>query len=121
VRARAGDVDDRVGALQELRRVLKPDGALVISRQHPTADWLRHGGSYFDNRVIDETWSTGWQLRYWLNPLQQTADEIFRAGFVIERLIEPLPTSEAQAKDPDDYELLQTAPGFIAMRLISHP
>lgn len=114
-------VDDRVRALQELRRVLKPDGALVISRQHPTADWLRHGGSYFDNRVIDEIWSTGWHLRYWLNPLQQTTEEIFRAGFVIERLIEPQPTAEAQAKDPDDYELLQSAPGFMAMRLIPHP
>jgi hypothetical protein len=58
---------------------------------------------------------------YWLNPLQQTTEEIFRAGFVIERLIEPQPTPEAQTKDPDDYALLQRAPGFIAMRLIPHP
>jgi ubiquinone/menaquinone biosynthesis C-methylase UbiE len=34
-------VDDRVGALSELRRVLSPRGALVMSRQHPTADWLK--------------------------------------------------------------------------------
>ncbi|MDQ1462830.1 MAG: hypothetical protein QOI08_4314, partial [Actinomycetota bacterium] len=114
-------VDDRVSALRELRRVIKPDGALVISRQHPTADWLHHGGSYFENRVIEETWSTGWHLRYWLNPLQQTTDEIFRAGFVIERLIEPRPTAEAQNRNPNDYEMLRTAPGFIAMRLIPHP
>ena len=39
-------VDDRVAALSELRRVLRPDGALVLSRLHPTGDWLRHGGSY---------------------------------------------------------------------------
>ena len=56
-------VDDRVGALRELRRVLRPDGALVLSRQHPTADWLRHGGSYFDVRTVAETWSKGWLVR----------------------------------------------------------
>ncbi len=31
-------VDDRVAALSELRRVLRPDGALVLSRLHPTGD-----------------------------------------------------------------------------------
>jgi ubiquinone/menaquinone biosynthesis C-methylase UbiE len=50
-------VDDRVGALRELRRVLSPLGALVMSRQHPTADWLSNGGSYYDTRIIEETWS----------------------------------------------------------------
>jgi ubiquinone/menaquinone biosynthesis C-methylase UbiE len=29
-------VDDRTGALRELRRVLRADGALVLSRMHPT-------------------------------------------------------------------------------------
>jgi ubiquinone/menaquinone biosynthesis C-methylase UbiE len=38
-------VDDRVGMLTEFRRVLRPTGALVLSRMHPTGDWLRHGGS----------------------------------------------------------------------------
>ena len=37
-----------MAALSELHRVLRPDGALVLSRQHPTGDWLRHGGSHFD-------------------------------------------------------------------------
>lgn len=79
--------DDRVAALSELRRVLRPDGALVLSRLHPTGDWLRHGGSYFDARTIEETLSRGWTVRYWLAPLERTCEEIFAAGFVIERLV----------------------------------
>lgn len=111
-------VDDRVSALRELRRVLRPGGALVLSRQHPTGDWLRHGGSYFDVRTIEETWSKGWHVRYWLAPLETTCEEFFDAGFVIERLLEPRPVPEAASIDPDEYQLLAREPrGFMAFRL----
>ncbi|HEY4852870.1 MAG TPA: methyltransferase domain-containing protein [Streptosporangiaceae bacterium] len=111
-------VDDRVGALRELRRVLRPGGALVLSRQHPTGDWLRHGGSYFEVRTVDETWSKGWSVRYWLAPLETTCEEIFAAGFVIERLLEPRPVPEAAGIDPEEYERLGREPrGFMAFRL----
>lgn len=111
-------VDDRVKALRELRRVLKPEGALVLSRQHPTADWISKGGSYFDTRVIEERWSKGWRVRYWLASLETTCEEINQAGFLIERLIEPRPTAEAALIDADDFERLHTMPGFLAMRLV---
>ena len=55
--------DDRVAALREMRRVLRPGGAQVLSRMHSTGDWLRQGGSYFDVRVIDTTFSSGWSAR----------------------------------------------------------
>lgn len=115
-------VDDRLGALREFRRVLRPDGALVLSRLHPTGDWLRHGGNYFRPRVIDETWSRGWQLRYWLSPLEQTCDELHQAGFLIERLVEPRPASTAAAIDRDKYDRLHREPtGFLAIRAIPDP
>ncbi len=112
-------VDDRVAALRELRRVLTPTGALVLSRQHPTADWLSHGGSYFDERVIEETWSKGWRLRYWLSSLERTCAEIYAAGFLIERLVEPRPVPEGESVDPDAYARLREAPGFIVLRLVA--
>jgi SAM-dependent methyltransferase len=64
-------VDDRVAALREMRRVLRPGGALVLSRMHPTGDWLRNGGSYFDVRIIHTTWR-GCPVRNWLAPLETT-------------------------------------------------
>lgn len=115
-------VDDRIAALSELRRVLRPDGALVLSRQHPTGDWLRHGGSYFEERVIEETWSKGWTLRYWLAPLERTCEEVREAGFLIERLVEPRPAASGAAVNAEDYEALQVRPeGFLAMRLVPRP
>ena len=44
------DRSDRTEALRELRRVLHPTGALVLSRQHPTGVWLRHGASAVPRR-----------------------------------------------------------------------
>lgn len=115
-------VDDRVRALREFRRVLRPDGALVLSRQHPTGDWLRHGGSYYDVRVIDEVWSRGWQVRYWLAPLERTCEELHEAGFLIERLHEPRPTAAAATIDRERYERLVREPtGFLAIRAIPDP
>lgn len=113
-------IDDRIATLRELHRVLKPWGALVLSRLHPTGDWLRHGGGYFDTRVIEETWSRGWQVRYWLAPLEQTCEELHEAGFLIERLLEPRPLPEAQTRNPEDYELLHREPrGFLAIRALA--
>jgi hypothetical protein len=69
---------------------------------------------------IAETWSKGWQVRYWLAPLERTCEEIFAAGFLIERLWEPRPQPEAAAIDGPEYELLSREPrGFMAFRLIS--
>lgn len=111
-------VDERVAALRELRRVLRPGGALVLSRMHPTGDWLRHGGSYYDVRVVSEIWKRGWKVRYWLAPLEVTCEEIAAAGFVIERLVEPRPAPEAAGIDPEEHERLCREPvGFLAFRL----
>ncbi|GAB3242190.1 class I SAM-dependent methyltransferase [Mycolicibacterium hippocampi] len=115
-------IDDRVRALQELRRVLRPTGALVLSRLHPTGDWLRHGGSYFDVRIIEEIWSRGWQVRYWLAPLQQTCEELHEAGFLIERLLEPRPVAAAAEINREDYDRLTREPtGFLAIRAVPDP
>jgi hypothetical protein len=53
-----------------------------------------------------------------LTPLETTCEEIFAAGFLIERLLEPRPVPEAAAIDPGEYERLAREPtGFMAFRL----
>ena len=111
-------LDDRVAALREIHRVLADDGALVVSTHHPSTDWRRRGGSYFDVEVIEETWSRGWQIRFWRQPLTDTCAEFAAAGFLIERLVEPRPASAMAVAYPDDFEKLQVEPGFIMFRLV---
>lgn len=112
-------VDDRVAMLREFRRVLSRSGSLVVSTTHPMADWLRLGGSYFSQEPV---WSSlnpkhEWPVRAWRRPLTAICDEFHQAGFLIERLVEPLPTPEMATHDPQAFEQLSLAPAFVAFRL----
>lgn len=112
-------VDDRVAALRELHRVLGPGGRLVLSTQHPTSDWLRQGGSYFEVREIEEAWSDWGLVRYWVQPLQRWVDEVAEAGFAVRRLVEPQPVPALREVDPERFTQLSTRPTFLILDLLA--
>jgi SAM-dependent methyltransferase len=115
-------IDDRVAALRELHRVLRPHGRLVVSTHHPTSDWIRLGGSYFTVAPIEEDWHDGeWHVRYWREPLDATCAAFAEAGCVIDRLVEPRPTTEMAERFPEIHKKLTREPGFIAFRLRKSP
>lgn len=110
-------INDRRGFLAEVHRMLRPDGALVLSTHHPAADWHRLGGSYFAVEAVTEIWSQGWEVTAWRMPLTQMTSEFAEAGFVIERLVEPMPKPEMARSHPRIFAKLSTEPGFILFRL----
>lgn len=112
--------DDQPAAFAALHRVLRPGGALVVSTQHPTTDWLRKGGSYFDRVLEQDIWQIpgGPQpVRFWREPLTALCAAATGAGFVIDLLDEPRPTRTMQQRDPDEYTRLNRQPGFLVLRL----
>ena len=44
-------------------------------------------------------------------------EEFHRAGFMIERVVEPRPLPEMAQRHPEDFIRLEHAPAFIAFRL----
>ncbi len=113
--------DDRGMAYAELFRVLRPGGALVMSTQHPFMDWLRKGGSYFEPKLETDIWRTlsGDQpVRFWRESLSAQCAAANHAGFLIEKVIEPLPAPTMRERYPDDYARLSAEPGFLILRLL---
>jgi ubiquinone/menaquinone biosynthesis C-methylase UbiE len=112
---------DRGAVFREFFRVLRPGGAAVISTQHPTTDWLRKGGSYFDTVLETDIWrmASGEQrVRFWREPLSALCSAAADSGFLIERVIEPLPAETMRELDPEEYEKLSKQPGFLILRLL---
>ena len=112
---------DRAAAFAEFCRVLRPGGAAVVSTQHPVMDWLRKGGSYFQTTLETDSGHTpaGDQPgHFWRDPLSALCTAATGAGFLIEKLIEPVPAETMRDRYPEDYEQLSTEPGFLILRLL---
>jgi SAM-dependent methyltransferase len=112
---------DRAAAFAEFCRILRPGGAAVVSTQHPVMDWLRKGGSYFQVTLETDIWHTpsGDQpVHFWREPLSALCTAATDAGFLIEKVIEPVPAETMRDRYPEDYERLSREPGFLILRLL---
>jgi SAM-dependent methyltransferase len=112
---------DWVGPLRELRRVLRPDGALVFSTHHPTSDMdLSASGDYFATELLHDRWGKGgaeFEVSFWRRPLTDMFAAIAEAGFRVDRLTEPQPLDECRDRFPEAWNELSTQPWFLFFRL----
>jgi SAM-dependent methyltransferase len=114
-------LEDWGPTLTELRRVLRPDGRLIASVDHPFAIHLMHGlaagrTNYFETYHWSEEWTMGGQtarMSFWNRPLHAMTDAFTAAGFRIAVLSEPQPSADARELFPEEYRPLTTAPSFL--------
>jgi SAM-dependent methyltransferase len=102
--------------LCEFRRVLKPHGTLVFSTHHPFMDWnLFNKDDYFAIELLEDDWKIG-KVSFYRRPLTVISQDLDRAGFCIERILEPQPTEDFRREDPEGYERLTRNPWFLCVR-----
>jgi SAM-dependent methyltransferase len=107
--------------LAEFRRVLRPEGRLVISTHHPFMDHrLAEGESYFDTYDFSEVWTRGGDsvtMRFWHRPLHAMTDAFAQAGFRLQLLSEPQPEPVAAELFPESFANLSRNPRFLFFTL----
>lgn len=105
----------------EFFRVLKPGGVVVMSAGHPSFDAEYFATeAYFEIEPVEAQWSgfgKPFRMRSYRRSLAEFVNAPLRAGFELERLLEPLPTEEFRAADAVRFARLSRRPGFLMMRV----
>jgi len=107
-------------AMAEFSRILRPGGHLVFSVHHPFADFLIYErDDYFLTELVEDEWNTDRgkvKVRFFRRSLSDMIAPLLGHGFVIERLLEPMPTEQFRAEAPKAYEQLTKQPRFLFIR-----
>lgn len=110
-------IEARRRLLDELFRVVRPGGWLVMSTFHPTRYWELFGGSYFTAEKVEADFLDRWTAPVWRMPLEVLMTELLDSGFTLEQLREPRPTPRAAEISERHFRKLSTEPKFLALRL----
>ena len=104
-------------ALREMKRVLKPEGWLLFSTHHPAADAaLFSTNDYAAVEHVVDHWDWIGNVEFYRRPLTEVVASVVESGFSLEQLVEPMPTEEFRARDPDGYARLMNQPAFLIIR-----
>ncbi len=101
-------------SLRQMLRVLKQGGWLQFSTHHPAADAaLFRTRNYFDVEHVVDSWEWVDRIEFFRRSLTEIVDSVVESGFVIDRIVEPVPTAEFKAVKPDSWERLMNQPEFL--------
>jgi len=104
----------------EFYRVLRKPGWLIFSTGHPFFDFTYFKSrNYFETELVGCTWRGFVQPVYvptYRRSLGAEINPLIEVGFILDRVLEPLPTEEFEQADPKEYEELMQRPGFICYR-----
>jgi SAM-dependent methyltransferase len=114
---------DWQGVISEIRRVLKPGGALVMSVHHPITGWFRSDkADYHRIELIEERWNVDGvetTAQMWRRPVSAVFAPLLEQGLVIDAVHEPEPDFDAGAvPEPRMRQALNTSPVFLYLRAL---
>jgi hypothetical protein len=91
--------------------------------EHPYPKYYDHRktSNYFEVELVACEW-TGFgepvRVLSFRRPLCEVINPLVRAGFVVEQILEPIPTEVFRQRAPEDYEELSRTPGFLCVQAV---
>ncbi len=117
-------LEDWSTVLNEFNRVLKDGGELIISIHHPFMEYLVfEKEDYFRRELTTDIWNMNGkevEVKFYTRPLHEVINSITGAGFLIERIFEPMPTLKFKEKNSKGYETLTKRPQFLFIKAIKN-
>jgi ubiquinone/menaquinone biosynthesis C-methylase UbiE len=116
-------IKDWDATFTEFHRVLRYAGCLLYSVSHPLYIFtqLQDRVHYFEVEFLEITWhGFGKEVKMpcYVRPLGEVINPLRRAGFILDQLLEPLPTEQFKLADSQEYDLLLHRPEFLCIRAI---
>lgn len=115
-------IEDWTSVLSEFNRILKKNGELIFSVHHPFMDYtVFNKENYFERSLIEDMWESDKgkiKVEFYRRPLNEITESLYKAGFLIERLMEPLPTEEFKKRDAEGYIKLTKKPQFLFIKAL---
>lgn len=118
-------LEDWSSTIQEFYRVLKPNGTVVISIEHPFFEYEYFKSKmYFEVEHVKATWG-GFGKKVEVNSYRRSLNECISPftdnGFYLDKLLEPKPVAEFEKLDPRHFKELNQFPAFLCLRFIKKP
>ena len=118
-------IEDWNFTIQEFYRVLKDDGQLIISIEHPFFEYNYFNSTqYFNTEAVKCIWKNFGkpiEINSYRRSLESCIIPLTNNGFYIDKLIEPKPTKEFEKYDPKHYKELNEFPAFMCISAIRKP
>lgn len=104
---------------KEFARILKPRGCFIFSTQQPHTQYYRSKlDNYYHKQIIIEQWKEpSVEVQFYHHTLHELTESLYHAGFLIERMTEPLP-QEGLKQNLEMYHLILKQPWFLFVRAI---
>ena len=113
-------IEDWTTTIKEFYRVLKTNGQLIISIEHPFFEYNYYKAiDYFKTESVKTAWN-GFgkpiEMNSYRRPLLDCLLPLTDNGFYIDKLVEPKPTKEFESLDPKHFKELNAFPAFMCVR-----
>jgi ubiquinone/menaquinone biosynthesis C-methylase UbiE len=133
-------IENWTKVLEKVYKVLKPDSYFIFSCNHPIYNSMKETenndttkiqqlariknkennevkiiGDYLNRRKMSVTGDLA--VTTWHKPIGEISKEINKAGFLIDKILDPKPLEKMKSFSPSDYKTLVKIPFFIIFRL----